>query len=284
MRTAHARGPSAPRRHLCSAGLRGWTSPPWRQGGSLGGRPARVPRRSDCPLLRSLGRPPRFGPRPCPAGVPCPPGTSCPPSSLPAQLKEARPHLAFGSHVWAQGSGVTTDGSVGPGFLSGRPRATQCPIVPQPLPEASSGRGGPGRRCQLFWVTGEDLDLLAASFFLRRKVNGPSLGSTSVPLARIPETSRLPLWRRERPVSLRQAGAPRAAAFSAPGRWAHHCSHERLPPLGSLCNFGGPNCRPLRIQNPRLTAPGLGVAPQHTEPGNGAHGTPHSALGVECVC
>lgn len=78
--------------------------------------------------------------------------------------------------------------------------------------------------------------------------------------------------------------APRAAAFSAPGRWAHHCSHERLPPLGSLCNFGGPNCRPLRIQNPRLTAPGLGVAPQHTEPGNGAHGTPHSALGVECVC
>lgn len=166
----------------------------------------------------------------------------------------------------------------GPGFLSGRPRATQCPIVPQPLQEASSGREGPGRRCQLFWVTGEDLDLLAVSFFLRRKVNGPSLGSKSVPLARIPKTFRLPLWRRERPVSPHQAGAHGATVFSALGRWARHCSHERLSPLGSLCDFRGPNRRPLRIQNPRLTAPGLGVAAQHTEPGNGARDIPHSAL------
>lgn len=133
------------------------------------------------------------------------------PSPCSIQLKEARPHLALGRTCQPRVAGSLSDGSEGPSFLSGRPRAAQCPIVPRPLQGASSGRGGPGRRCQLFWVPGEGLDLLAVSFFLRRKVSGPSLGGKSVPLALFPTVSPTSSLKK----GGGQAGVHLATVFSA---------------------------------------------------------------------
>lgn len=116
-----------------------------------------------------------------------PSGASCPPSPRPAPAggSQATPGI-WVTRVGPGAAGSPSDGSAGPGFLSGRPRAAQCPIVPRPLQGASSGRGGPGRRCQLFRGPGEGLDLLAVSIFLRRKVSGPGRGGKSVPLAPFP--------------------------------------------------------------------------------------------------
>lgn len=100
------------------------------------------------------------------------------PSPAPAEGSQATPGIWV--HVWAQGSGATADGSAGPGFLSGRPQAHKAPLSPA-CGEASSGRGGRGRRCQLFWVPGEGLDSPAVSIFLRRKVSGPSLWGARQP-------------------------------------------------------------------------------------------------------
>lgn len=145
-------------------------------------------------------------------------------------------------HTWHLGhtcgpraAGSLSDGSAGPGFLSGRPRAAQCPIVPRPLQGASSGRGGPGRKCQLFRVPGESLDLLAVSIFLRRKVSGPRPGGKSVPLARFPTaslTSSLEKGGAWRPCS--QPGAPWVAAFSSLRATLGPCSGSGTPEGNSL--------------------------------------------------
>lgn len=139
-------------------------------------------------------------------------------------------------HTWHLGHtcgpravGSLLDGSAGPSFLSGRPRAAQCPIVPRPLRGASSGRGGPGRKCQLFRVPGEGLDLLAVSIFLRTKVSGPRTGGKSVPLARVSTASTTSsleggAWR---PCS--QPGARQVAAFSSLRAMLGPCSGSGTP-------------------------------------------------------
>ena len=75
-------------------------------------------------------------------------------------LSDARPHLASGPTCKPQAVGSLLRAQLPVWEAPG----AQCPIVPQ-LGGASSGHGGPGRRCQLFWVPGEGLDLLAASVF-----------------------------------------------------------------------------------------------------------------------
>lgn len=132
------------------------------------------------------------------------------------------------------------------------------------MPHCSSGRAGPGRRCQLFWVPGEDLDLLAVSIFLRGKVSGSSLGGKSAPSARIPKASRLPFQRREGQVCVAPGRGP--LECSALSHWSLHCS--QWPPTTD----------PRESRNPRLSAPGLGAVPQHRQPGNETHGTPNSAF------
>lgn len=99
-------------------------------------------------VLPSLaGSPSERLPQTLPCRVPRPSGTSCPPtpSSLPAQLKEARLHLAFGSHVWAQGSGVTTDGLQDPASCLGGPGPHNAPLFPshfKKLPQDVEARAG----------------------------------------------------------------------------------------------------------------------------------------------
>lgn len=225
-----------------------------------------------CSFLPSLRHPLSFRPA-LHTGVRWPSGATCRRSPRPAQLKEARPHLAFGSYVLAQGGGVTADGSVGPGFLPRRPRATQCPIVPQPLEELPQDAEAQAGGASYFGCRGKTWVCLWEHFSQGKGQwtqpgghVGP-IGSNSQGLpASLPKTGGARC--------LQHQAAPRqATAFSALSRWVLHCPCKHLSPLGNLCNFGGPNRGLPRTQNPPMgsswawcSAPVTGLMAPQTQP------------------
>ena len=145
-------------------------------------------------------------------------------------------------HTWHLGhtcrpraAGSPSDGSAGPGFLSGRPWPTM-PHCSRSLQGACSGRGGPGRKCVILGP-GEGLDVLAVSIFLRRKVSGPGLGGKSVLLALFPTASPASSVKRGGGRSCRQAGPPRphpGEPFPPSGAGLGPCSGSGTPEVNLL--------------------------------------------------
>lgn len=229
-------------------------------------------------FIPSLTRsPPKLLPLALHTGVRWPSGATCRRSPRPAQLKEAGPHLAFGSYVLAQGGRVTADGSVGPGFLPGRPRATQCPIVPQPLEELPQDAEARAGGASYFGCRGKTWVCLW-EHFSQGKGQWAQPGGHISPISSNSQGLSTSFLKTGGARCLQHQAAPRqATALSALSRWVLHCPCKHLSPLGKLCSLGAPTMGSQEYGIPRWGALGLGAVPQHRKPGNGVHGTPNSA-------